>query len=50
MRLSGFTVQPGYGVGGSTAEADKGDTVVAAAAGTVAISAHQSPTNGLATL
>ncbi|MFC5834866.1 M23 family metallopeptidase [Nonomuraea insulae] len=35
---------------GSTAEADKGDTVVAAAAGTVAISAQQGSTNGFGNL
>ncbi|WP_424528141.1 M23 family metallopeptidase [Sphaerisporangium viridialbum] len=35
---------------GSTADADLGDTVVAAAAGTVAISAHQGSTNGFGNL
>jgi hypothetical protein len=35
---------------GSTPEADLGDTVVAAAAGTVAISAHQGSTNGFGNL
>ena len=35
---------------GSTAGADLGDTVVAAAAGTVAISAHQGSTNGFGNL
>ncbi|MGV9384673.1 M23 family metallopeptidase, partial [Nonomuraea sp. NPDC003707] len=35
---------------GSTADADRGDTVVAAAAGTVVISAHQGSTNGYGNL
>ncbi|GAB2465758.1 M23 family metallopeptidase [Streptosporangium sandarakinum] len=35
---------------GGTADADKGDTVVAAAAGTVVISAHQGSTNGYGNL
>ncbi|MFC7382134.1 M23 family metallopeptidase [Sphaerisporangium rhizosphaerae] len=35
---------------GSTADADYGDTVVAAAAGTVVISAHQGSTNGFGNL
>ncbi|MEV4110310.1 M23 family metallopeptidase [Nonomuraea sp. NPDC049695] len=35
---------------GSTPDADKGDTVVAAAAGTVVISAHQGSTNGYGNL
>lgn len=35
---------------GSSADADLGDTVVAAAAGTVAISAHQGSTNGFGNL
>ncbi|WP_248963067.1 M23 family metallopeptidase [Sphaerisporangium perillae] len=35
---------------GSTADADLGDTVVAAAAGTVVISAHQGSTNGFGNL
>ncbi|MEV4565289.1 M23 family metallopeptidase [Nonomuraea sp. NPDC049419] len=35
---------------GSTADADLGDTVVAAASGTVAISAHQGSTNGFGNL
>ncbi|MEV0381352.1 M23 family metallopeptidase [Nonomuraea sp. NPDC050643] len=35
---------------GSTAEADKGDTVLAAAAGTVVISAHQGSVNGYGNL
>ncbi|MFI7641446.1 M23 family metallopeptidase [Nonomuraea sp. NPDC049400] len=35
---------------GSTAEADRGDTVVAAAAGTVVISAHQGSANGYGNL
>ncbi|GAB2964937.1 M23 family metallopeptidase [Nonomuraea fastidiosa] len=35
---------------GSTADADKGDTVVAAAAGTVVISSHQGSTNGFGNL